>query len=276
MNGVIPVCVPTTFSLLSYVKISTGWVGRHSRWRRSTLSYEGKPELSAQSPALRERGQLYGWLSRIFMAEPTEGEVASYRSGDGRLLLNALSGDRQLGPGAADMIRRLDRPGADAPLAVTLAGAYGRLFHGFGGRRSVPPYQSVHEGEAAVTHGPAWRRMCTLMAELGLAKPDGVAEPEDHVGLQLAVMAHLSERAARNAEAGDAAGWSGAMERRQQFLTDHLLAWVPGFCAGCIANDEDGFYAGAARILDALLAEERQDAGVPAVPSLATACNDNE
>lgn len=220
----------------------------------------------AMTPALRERSRLYGWLARLFLAEPTQSDVLSYRSGEGRRVLEALQDDPALGPGAAAMGQSLDRAAARGQPAVALAGAYGRLFHGFGGRRSVPPYQSVHEGDSAATHGAAWRRMRALLDELGLAKPDGVSEPEDHIGIQLAVMAHLCDGAARAAEDGDGAAWTRAIERQRRFLADHLLAWGPDFCAACIANDEDGFYAGAARILAALLVDEQGSAGMPVRP----------
>ena len=226
--------------------------------------------------ALRERGHLYRWLSRLFLRELTEAEVCAYIGGDGRQLLHDLADDPAMGPGASAMARRFDGDPDSGDLTRTLAGAYGRLFHGFGGRRTVPPYQSVHESEEGATHGEAWRRMRVVLSDLALSAPEGFSEPEDHVAVQLAVMAHLCGLAGDAAERGDMAALGQALDRQRTFLTEHLLAWVPAFCGDCRTNDGDGFYAGAASVLGALLDDERAAIGAAQATPVAGGTNEGD
>ncbi len=228
----------------------------------SFLSEDLTTHAHGEAAALRERGHLYRWLSRVFLRELSADDIGGYSRGSGRLLLQGLAEDERMGAGATMMLRQFDGGADGDDQSRALAGFYGRLFHGVGGRRSVPPYQSVYESEERATHGEAWRRMRAVLADLGLAAPEGSREPEDHVAIQLAVMAHLCDLAGDAAEGGDTGALGQALGRRRDFLTSHLLAWVPTFCADCQASDGDGFYAGAASVLAALLEEERAALGV--------------
>ena len=225
--------------------------------------------------SLRQRSQLYGWLSRVFSHELSADDVRDYAQGNGRRLLQDLSGDERLGAGAADMLSRFDADADAADLSRALAGVYGRLFHGFGGRRSAPPYQSVYESEEAATHGDAWRRMRVVLHELGLSVPEGFSEPEDHIAVQLAVVSHLCGAAADAADGGDRTVLQRSVDRLRDFLIAHPLAWGPAFAADCRAHSGDGFYAGAARVLMALLEEERAALGVSEATQVAGGSNGN-
>lgn len=228
-----------------------------------------------EASGLRQRGQLYGWLSRVFSRELTVDDVRDYSQGHGRRLLQDLSGDESLGPGAADMLKRFDGDADAADLSRSLAGVYGRLFHGFGGRRSAPPYQSVYESDEGTTHGDAWRRMRLVLQELSLSVPEGFSEPEDHIAVQLAVLSHLCGAAADAADGGDRAVLERSLDRLRDFLIEHPLAWGPAFAADCQAHSGDGFYAGAARVLAALLEEERAVIGASEATGVAGGSNGN-
>ena len=105
--------------------------------------------------------------------------------------------------------------------------------------------------------------------------PEGFSEPEDHIAVQLAVLAHLCGTAADAADGGDAAALERLLDRLRDFLIEHPLAWAPAFAADCQAHSGDGFYAGAARVLSALLEEERAAIGVSEATGVAGQSNGN-
>ena len=196
---------------------------------------------------------LYRWFARLFGHELDAETLALYQSGPGRAVIEDLAGHPTYAAGATRLAERLGRLDSDPSPVLTLAAAYGRLFHGGGGRAAVAPYESVYEDDRGATHGKAWRRMQALLGALALEPPTSFREPADHVAIELSVMATLSERAEAGADdAGEAAA------QRDRFLAEHLLPWVPRFCAATIEADRDGFYAAAAELLAGHLRQEKE------------------
>lgn len=177
----------------------------------------------------------YRWLSALFARPPDAAALAVYAGADGAALLDALAADPALAP-AAEKLRARSREADLRAAALTLAGAFERLFSGVGGRRTASPYASVHTSERGLTHQEAMAEAQRDLDGLGLHVA-GLAEPPDHVAVLLAAMAELAER--------------GAPEPEQAaFLERHLLRWTGGLRDDCRAFDRDGFYAAAAAATD--------------------------
>ncbi len=178
----------------------------------------------------------WSWLAGVFAAPLDMDALAASRAGIGNLAAHAAL------PGVAQMRQALedlpDGPQGEAALAHT----YTRLFAGLGGADAVPPYESVFAMPNGCMYGPPESRMRALLAALDLRVADGVAEPADHIAIELAAMAALSG--------------SGALAERRVQLARDLNGWLPAFAGACAAKDRIGFYAGAATLAAALAEQE--------------------
>ena len=81
------------------------------------------------------------------------------------------------------------------------------------------------------------------LQQLGLARQEGQADPEDHMAGELEVMRHLVMRSD--------AGW------QQCFFQQHLQPWYGDFCAALTAAEDAAFYKAVARFMQAFLDMER-------------------
>jgi TorA maturation chaperone TorD/Pyruvate/2-oxoacid:ferredoxin oxidoreductase delta subunit len=142
-----------------------------------------------------------------------------------------------------DTARQRSRTYADLAQAFSkaepgLEQEFTRLFLG-PGRPVAHLYESVYRegrlmGETALD-------VSRRLAAENLA-PDGRTLP-DHVGIELAFMAHMAAREALNWEAGDAEAARGQLARQGTFLRDHLLAWLPQLCRRVMAGRVHEHYA---------------------------------
>jgi len=106
-----------------------------------------------------------------------------------------------------------------------------RLFLG-PGRPVAHPYESVYrEGRMM---GQTTLDVRRRLVEAGLA-PNNQRLP-DHVGIELAFMAHLAAREALAWDAGEGdLGWR-LLQEQETFLSEHLGAWLPQFCHRILAG----------------------------------------
>lgn len=113
-----------------------------------------------------------------------------------------------------------------------------RLFLG-PGRPVAHAYESVYrEGR---TMGETTLDVRRRLAEEGLA-PEGQTLP-DHVGIELAFMAHLAAREALAWADDDEGAARGYLVQQESFLHDHLTAWLPQFCGRVLAGRPHAHYA---------------------------------
>ncbi len=149
-----------------------------------------------------------------------------------------------------------ERPADDAQ------GSYVSLFAV--GVPAVPctPFESAyHEGDVA-PGGWVQAELDRSYARAGLELSSEVAEPVDHVALELEFLALLAGREAQAWEqrsaAGDAATTTARLlEQQRDFLDEHLCVWFPAFAARLAAEDEHGAYAALSRLANAFLVHDR-------------------
>jgi len=90
--------------------------------------------------------------------------------------------------------------------------------------------------------------MEALLREYGLAA-SGTREPADHIAVELEFLAQLTADWLETGKPETAA-------LRGRLLGEHILIWVPDFCAACAQFDRQGFYAASAHLLNSLLRDE--------------------
>lgn len=142
--------------------------------------------------------------------------------------------------------------GADrGTLAESVGDEYTRLFLGPRGPE-VNPYESFYLTGRLLNRPLAVVR--SFLKEIGIAKQEGYAEPEDFLAFELEVVSRLigRQRAAADPEAE-----VQALNLQAAFLKRHLLVWGPA--AGNDLSEAKGavFYRGVGRLLGGFLELER-------------------
>lgn len=118
-----------------------------------------------------------------------------------------------------------------------LAGEYRRLFIG-PGPLPAPPWGSVYTDRDNVIFGAATLALRDWMRGHGVARLDAGGTPEDHIGLELGLMAWLAQN-----QPGDL----------REFLSFHLLTWSGHFLEGLRREARHPFYAGLGELAAATL-----------------------
>jgi TorA maturation chaperone TorD len=137
---------------------------------------------------------------------------------------------------------------------LAVAGDYTRLFVG-PGKIVAPPWESAQIDDERLTFQEetlavrAWyRRYGVLPAQLH-------AEPDDHIGLELAFMAHLAQLALAAQAAGDTARLADLLAAERGFLRAHPLRWAPKWCGRVGEAARTDYYRGLALVTAGVLAE---------------------
>jgi len=204
------------------------------------------PHEDAGHSDVERRAVIADWLAAVFLRPLSMEFIGSLDTGADAAMLDLLDGDDAFRPGVASMRAALASGGAHADLERRLATEFTLLFAGAGGPNTVPPYASAYLSERGSLFQEATGEMDALLRRHDLAVGDALREPADHLSIELAMLAHLRRM-----------GPSGEADASR--LRVHLLAWTPAFSRRCADLDRTGFYAGAALLLDALLADEPAD-----------------
>jgi len=176
------------------------------------------------------------WLSAVFAAPPDRAAVASYRRGLAAAWLDGVASLPGCGEAVARMQSALEVDADDAFVVARVGSAYGMLFEGIGGPKTVSPYESVHRDGGRLFGAPAAEMEAILTAH-DLSVAASAHEAPDHLAVELAAAARLLAGGEPDADA----------------IIARLLGWVPAFAADCAAADSNGFWAGAAAVLTAIV-----------------------
>ncbi len=198
------------------------------------------------SPATRQL--TLRWLSALFARELTADDVESYRSGDGKTLLDTLQSELDEGTALEAIRKRLNASQSASDTALDLAGDFAWLFHGVGGPRSAPPHEHDWSEASNGTQMECIDQCLSLMGKCGLGPSPKSGETVDHISIQLEFLGYLEEQAISNPNGP----WN---EYRDTLIREHLDTWLPLFLNACKNNDRHGFYAAVANLTERLLLE---------------------
>ena len=123
---------------------------------------------------------------------------------------------------------------------------YRRLFVG-PAPKPAPPWGSVYTDRECVVFGASTLELRRWMRGRGIARLADDRTPEDHIGLMLALMAHLALNRPEDLDA---------------FLREHLLTWSSHFLDELAEAAAHPFYEGLARLTKASLEGIQQARGI--------------
>ncbi len=136
---------------------------------------------------------------------------------------------------------------------------------------AVFPYESIFRDPSGLLGGPVTDELTALYSAAGFQ----VLSDSDHIGHELAYLAHLSHAQAGALSAADESAAVLWQNRQQAFLAAHLLPWMPPFLVA-VEQGADRFYTRLAQLTLELLAEHVNLTGaaaqaLPASPPFAAA-----
>jgi putative dimethyl sulfoxide reductase chaperone len=91
----------------------------------------------------------------------------------------------------------------------------------------------------------------------GLDKAETLDYPEDHIALELEFMEHLCKEARLALAAQNRSAVAVYMQEQKDFLAQHLLNWVPAFCADVEKCATTEFYKAIAKVTNGYLRMEQ-------------------
>ncbi len=171
----------------------------------------------------RLRGQWYSLLGQILAVPPDQARLAE---------LAGLAGDQtDFGQGVATLAAASGRAEAEA-----VAHEHFDLFIGVG-RGELMPYGSYYQ--AGFLYEKPLARLRGDMRALGIARADGVAEPEDGIASVMEIMRSLIT---------GAFGQPADLATQRRFFETHVGCWAPRFFEDLEGAEGAVFYRPVGRI----------------------------
>jgi TorA-specific chaperone len=140
-----------------------------------------------------------------------------------------------------------ERKETEEILLTDLAEQYASVFLGVG-PENVSLCESAYRNERGLLFQDSYFVVLDEYRNLGLMKQEDFTEPEDHLSVELAFMAHLCRQSIETLRNGkkETEVW---YRLQKEFLDNHLSEWVPGFTKGLLEVSPFGFYKALAYLL---------------------------
>lgn len=136
----------------------------------------------------------------------------------------------------------------------TLRADYTRLFIG-PGKIIAPPWESAQVDEERLTFQEETLAVRGWYRRFGLQAARQYNEPDDHVGLELAFLAHLTQLALAALAEGDQVRVAELLLAERAFLAEHLHKWLPAWSAQVVQHAHTDFMRGLAQVTGGVVAE---------------------
>ncbi|EGR4359857.1 molecular chaperone TorD [Vibrio cholerae] len=199
-----------------------------------------------------KRAEIYWWLSSLFFKELSEQDIARYHSAEVRTFLSGLADEQSLSREVKHLVEALNRLQDRQDAQLELAADFCDLFLK-SDRDSALPYASVYADQGLLNGKPA-QQMRELLSTHGVKVEQNLNEPEDHLAIQLDFLAHLAISAN---QIEHSAQLSLALQAQSDFISQHLLTWLPAFAERCTQFDAFGLYSAAARLALAFIQQDK-------------------
>jgi len=137
---------------------------------------------------------------------------------------------------------------------------YSRLFIG-PAKPLAPPWESVYFNEDHMIFQQQTAQVRAWYRRFGLEPEKLYKEPDDHIGLELAFLAHLAGLGLQALEDSDDAKFAEILQAQSQFISQHPLKWVQLWNEQVEKHARTDFYRGLGRLIHGALlamAESRQ------------------
>lgn len=180
------------------------------------------------------RAAIYAFLSRAFKSEVDKSFLEKVIAIEPTVKLLSESqeeedlkeADRLLHEFAQQVKKRQD---TEEHLIGDLAAEYASLFLGVS-PNTVHLVESVYLGKDHLLYEKPYHEVLQAYRSLGFEKEEGFLEPEDHIAMEFEFMANLCRWEAKTIEMGDVENSTKYLNLQKEFLSEHLMKWVPELC----------------------------------------------
>ena len=210
--------------------------------------------LEDMAEAFEVRAQTYGFLSRLFTKEVDEDLLAELTS----MRYPVESGNALMNDGYYHMAKYLSNEWADpiTKLAIDYSATF--LGSGIDAYSAAYPFESVYTSEKRLLMQGARDEVLAIYRANSLEKAGDWTIGEDHIAVELEFMRILTARCIRALRTGNEDKAMHLIATQQNFLADHLGAWVPVFTTDIRRFAKTQFYVGVAELLDGFLESEAE------------------
>jgi TorA maturation chaperone TorD len=132
-----------------------------------------------------------------------------------------------------------------------------RLFFG-PGRVLAPLWESVYFTEERLVFQESTLDVRRWYQRYGLEPENLHKEPDDHIALEMAFIAHLASLSVEALETGDEDKCESLLLAQRDFANEHLLKWAAVWCQQVFENARTDFYKGIALLTRGALTELSQ------------------
>ncbi len=129
---------------------------------------------------------------------------------------------------------------------------YNQLFVG-PGPAGAPLWESVYFNDERLLFQEQTAQVRHWYESFGLERMSTAREPEDHLGLELAFLAHLAARGLQALEDQRPAALDELLTAQRQFLCDHPLRWVPAWQGLVEQKSRTDFWRAVAQLINGAL-----------------------
>lgn len=133
---------------------------------------------------------------------------------------------------------------------------YSRLFTGIG-QVLAPPWESVYLSRERLLFQEQTLQVRSCYQRFGFETPNLGREPDDHIGLEIAFLAHLAGMGLVALRENDQRTFEVVLQAQKQFLLDHIVKWVFDWCALVQKHSQTDFYQGVALLTRGAVLESR-------------------
>ncbi len=211
--------------------------------------------LSAAHELATSRAKFYQFLAAVYARPPEPdflGKIASW--------VASVAGEGASLPLSKPMRHSLDRldsffkqrGGNSGEFTEAVSVVFTKLFRGVKpGYSPLPPYESVYRDEAGRVFSELTVNVHQEYRRFGLDLSSGLEnEPPDHISFELEFMYLLCRREAEAWEKDDEDQALRLGHAERNFLTEHLLVWLPRLCNEIRKYDQLGLFSSLADLTE--------------------------
>lgn len=195
------------------------------------------------------RSRAYLMLVMFYLKRPTKQFIEAIRNGE--LQLGGI--DAEIAS-ALETIRQESLKADNLEeFTLKLGVEFTRLFRGVKkGYSPPPPYESIYKGER-ILYGPSTMKVIRIYEKTGYYPGPEHLTPPDYISVELEFMAYLAQKEAEAWRKGDRDEAKRLLKIQEEFLSKHLLTWVPKFCKTVEEWSKTPFYRAVARLTERYL-----------------------
>jgi putative dimethyl sulfoxide reductase chaperone len=218
------------------------------------LPVESNPEVTVDS--LFGEYLLFGVLGKLLYKYPDQAWYQSLADDEIFIELPVFSEQAELHEGISLLKKWSENyQGGAQGRFDELRNEYTRLFIGLG-TVLAPPWESVFFSEKRLIFQEETLQVRSWYRQFGLEVEKINHEPDDHLGLELAFLAHLSGLAAEALQNSDLEKYEEIQKAYLQFLIEHPLRWAEIWCEQVLAHAQTDFFRGLALIIKGVFVEK--------------------